>query len=193
VARTLLAPAPHAISTSGPRGLKVRPRNTLNQLRRHRSWQHDRTHWDSGTHLTRPAEGLDCRPPQAGFVPLTDLRHIRVMYGRTGTPFLKPRCGHGPGRGRLSGTAGGIVRLLGLRSGGGRQAPDRTAPTGGLIGADPPPEGGRTVRFWILDGIGGPPVQQDRLALGEQWARSAQRTPGSRVTINDDRARAVCS
>jgi len=34
---------------------------------------------------------------------------------------------------------------------------------------------------------------QDRLAFGEQWARSAQRTPGSRVTINDDRARAVCS
>ena len=95
--------------------------------------------------------------------------------------------------GRLSGTAGGIVRLLGLRSGGGRQAPDRTAPTGGLIGADPPPEGGRTVTFWILDGIAGPPVQQDRLAFGEQWVRSAQRTPGSRVTINDDRARAVCS
>ena len=34
-------------------------------------------------------------------------------------------------------------------------------------------------------------MQQDRLAFGEQWARSAQRTPGSRVTINDDRARAV--
>jgi hypothetical protein len=37
----------------------------------------------------------------------------------------------------------------------------------------------------------GPPVQQDRLALGEQWASIGVTHPGSRVRINDGRARAV--
>ena len=32
----------------------------------------------------------------------------------------------------------------------------------------------------------GPPVQQDRLALGEQWAPIRPTHSGSRVTINDD-------
>jgi hypothetical protein len=56
------------------------------------------------------------------------------------------------------------------------------------------PEGGRTVTLGfsmeLAEQRAGPPVQQERLALGEQWRRSAQRTPERRVTIND-RARAV--
>jgi hypothetical protein len=79
---------------------------------------------------------------------MTALGLVRLYNPRGPTKASsKPIHFRAPAEPRLSGTAGGIVRLLGLRSGGGRQAPDRTAPTGGLIGADPPPEGGRTVTF----------------------------------------------
>jgi hypothetical protein len=37
----------------------------------------------------------------------------------------------------------------------------------------------------------GPPGQQDRLALGEQWAPIGPTHPDRRVTINDHHARAV--
>jgi hypothetical protein len=53
----------------------------------------------------------------------------------------------------------------------------------GSLAQSKPPGGWAERDVGILDGISGaatgPPVQQDRLALGEHWRRPAQRTPGT--------------